>query len=116
MTATLIRSLGGRRGGAGGDGSSARRSCARAAAAARPGDTVFVRAGTYRETVIPARSGAPGKPITYRPYQNETVTVSGADPVTGWSRHDGAIFEAAQGWDLGEGNNQVFVDGRMMIE
>ena len=62
---------------------------------ARPGDTVFVRAGTYRETVIPARSGAPGKPITYRPYQNETVTVSGADPVSGWSRHDGAIFEAA---------------------
>ena len=88
----------------------------KAARLARPGDTVFVRAGTYRETVTPARSGAAGKPITYRPYQNETVTVSGADPVAGWSRHDGSIYKAKQSWDLGEGANQVFVDGKMMIE
>src|SRR5688500_8886051 len=58
-----------------------------AAERARAGDTVLVRGGTYRETIKPARSGTADDPITFRPYNDEAVTVSGADPVTGWSRH-----------------------------
>ena len=87
-----------------------------AASLAMPGDTVLVRAGTYRETVTPARSGTASAPITFKPYNNERVTVSGADVVTRWSAHSNSIYKAAQGWDLGFGKNQVFVDGRMMIE
>lgn len=87
-----------------------------AADIAQPGDTVYIRGGTYRETVRPARSGTPGGPITFQPYGDETVTVSGADVVTGWSKHDDSVFRARQGWDLGFGDNQVFVDGRMMTE
>lgn len=34
-----------------------------AAQKAQPGDTITVHAGTYRETVIPAASGQPDKPI-----------------------------------------------------
>ena len=87
-----------------------------AADRAGPGDTVFIRGGTYRETVRPSRSGSAGAPVTFRPYGNESVTVSGADVVSGWSDHDGKVYQARQSWDLGAGENQVFVDGRMMIE
>src|SRR5262245_13745338 len=38
------------------------------------GDTTYVRAGTYRETVIPARSGTATAPINFLPYAGETVT------------------------------------------
>ena len=92
------------------------RTIQRAAALAQPGDTVLVRGGTYRETVRPARSGAAGAPITFKPYNGESVVVSGADVITGWSRYDGSVYKAPQGWDLGFGENQVFVDGKMMVE
>lgn len=92
------------------------RTIQRAADFAGPGDTVLIRGGTYRETVRPARSGGSGEPITFRPYNNENVTVSGADVIGGWSGYSGRIYRASQGWNLGFGENQVFVDGRMMIE
>jgi hypothetical protein len=87
-----------------------------AADVAQPGDTVLVRGGTYRETVTPARSGTSSARITYKPYNGERVTVSGADRVSGWSKYSGSVYQADQGWDLGMGKNQVFVDGKMMIE
>ena len=92
------------------------RTIQRAASIAQPGDTVLVRGGTYRETVQPSRSGTGSSPIVFKPYGNETVTISGADPVTGWSRQSGSVYKARQGWDMGWGENQVFVDGQMMNE
>src|SRR5688572_21077524 len=92
------------------------RTIQQAAQLAQPGDIVLVRGGTYRETVTPARSGTGSARITYKPYNNERVTISGADRVTGWSAHTGSVYKAPQDWDLGLGKNQVFVDGRMMIE
>lgn len=92
------------------------RTIQRAADVANSGDTVFIRGGTYRETVRPTRSGSAAAPIAFRSYDNETVTVSGADPVAGWTNYAGRIYSARQSWDLGFGDNQVFVDGRMMIE
>jgi fibronectin type 3 domain-containing protein len=88
----------------------------RAADLAQAGDTVLVRAGIYRETVKPANSGSPGAPIVFKPFEGESVTVSGADEVGGWSPYQGAIHRADQPWTLGPGNDQVFVDGRMMVE
>ena len=89
-----------------------------AADRALAGDTVLIRGGVYRETVTVPRSGTAAAPIVFRPYQNETVTVSGADVVAkpAWTRHTGSVYKAPQGWDLGDGDNQVFVDGQMMIE
>lgn len=87
-----------------------------AAAVARPGDTVLVRAGTYRETVRPARSGTAAAPILFANYNGEQVTVSGANVISTWSRYNGSVYRASQSWDLGAGKNQVFVDGQMMIE
>jgi hypothetical protein len=87
-----------------------------AADVAGPGDTVIVHAGTYGETVTPVNSGLPAKPITYEPFGDGPVIISGADPVTGWSPEQGDIYEAQVGWDLGPGNNQVFFDGQPLNE
>lgn len=87
-----------------------------AANLAQPGDTVMIEAGTYHETVTPLNSGTASAPITYEAYNNQTVIIDGADPITGWSNYNGSIYSAPQSWDLGEGNNQVFVDGQMINE
>ena len=86
------------------------------ASVAQAGDTCFIRGGTYRETVTPAHSGTANAPITFAPYNGENVTVSGADLLTGWSLDHGSVYTTPMSWDLGRGNNQIFVDGQMMIE
>lgn len=87
-----------------------------AADTARAGDTVLIREGTYRETVRPAHSGTSSRPITIQPYNNEDVTISGADVIGGWSNFQAAIYKTSMPWTLGTGNDQIFVDGQMMIE
>jgi hypothetical protein len=91
------------------------RTIQRAAEVMRPGDTCSIRGGTYGETVTPAASGREGAPITFQAYDGETVVVTGADPVTAWTRHQGDIWKAPMPWDLGR-NNQVFFDGQMLDE
>ncbi|HEY8371039.1 MAG TPA: right-handed parallel beta-helix repeat-containing protein, partial [Thermodesulfobacteriota bacterium] len=57
----------------------------KAAATLQPGDVVVIRAGTYRETVRPARGGTSATSrITYLGYPGETVVITGADVQTGW--------------------------------
>ena len=41
----------------------------KAANVAQAGDNVYVRGGTYRETVTLSNSGTSGSPITFQPYQ-----------------------------------------------
>ena len=88
----------------------------RAASLAQPGDTVFMRGGTYRETVVPAHSGSAGQPIVFEPYQNEKVTIDGADPVGGWAIAAGSTCQTTMPWSMGDGRNQLFFDGQMMNE
>jgi hypothetical protein len=52
------------------------------------GDTAFIRAGTYRETVTP-QSGQ-----TFAAYQSEKPLVTGCDPASGWTVHSGSIYKA----------------------
>ncbi len=85
----------------------------RAATVMVAGDTCFIHAGTYRETVTPAHDGTAGSPITFRPYGSELVTLSGADPVAGWSAVSAGIYRADFNGALGD-QDQVFVDGVMM--
>ena len=66
----------------------------RAARAARPGDTVSVHSGVYREWVNPPRGGTADAPITFQPAVGpdghlEPVTISGAELVTDWRPHRG---------------------------
>jgi hypothetical protein len=99
-----------------------------AADVAAPGDFVNIRPGIYRETVVPANSGSPGQPVTFQPDGDAQVTVSGADLVDGdWSVYRGQIYQTPLALPLtGYGDqitgnetllaNQVFVDGKMMME
>jgi hypothetical protein len=100
----------------------------KAAAVAKAGDVIKIRAGIYRETVIPANSGSEGKPIVFEPEGNSVVVISGADPVEGgWTVYKGKIYRRKITLPLAGYNdritnnetllaNQVFVNGKMMIE
>ena len=57
----------------------------------RAGDTCLIRGGTYRETVTPTNSGKSDAPITFEPYLNEVVVISGADIVSGFAQHRGTL-------------------------
>jgi len=79
------------------------------ASSAYGGSTCMVRAGTYHESVSP-NSG-----ITIMPYNGESVTVDGTDPVTGWTVYQGSIYQANVTL-AADDTNQVFVSGQMMTE
>jgi hypothetical protein len=80
---------------------------------AKPGDICLVREGTYRETVRPKHGGRTGDPIRYVAYPGEKVTISGTEPITGqWSIYKGSIYQTKVDRDV----EQLFVDGKMMIE
>lgn len=81
------------------------------------GDTLYMRAGTYRETLSPARSGTTNAPITVTVYSNEVAILSGCDVITNtWTLTTNGIYTTSVGWDLGEGYNQIFVDGVLQHE
>jgi PA14 domain/Right handed beta helix region len=85
---------------------------------ALPGFTCAIRTGTYREAVRPPRSGSSDKRIVFKSFPGETALISGAELVTDWTGFQGSVLKAnlPANSDLGEGKNQVFVDGRMMLE
>lgn len=91
----------------------------KAASVAQAGDTVYIRAGTYRETITPTNSGTSSQKIVFQAYNNERVIISGADELSGsWTQHSGNIYylNNVSGWTstLNQ-SDQFFVDGEMMI-
>lgn len=85
---------------------------------AAPGDTVLAMPGVYRETVVFPRSGEARKPITVLPYRGGRVTVTGCDPVAGWTPYAAkpGVWAADMPWTCGIGRNQVFDRGRVLTE
>lgn len=75
-----------------------------AAARAESGTTVLLREGTYREALIPARSGSSERPIVFRNYEGETATITGVDApaiqIIGkqWIVVDGLTVSDTTGW------------------
>jgi len=62
------------------------RTIGKAAATLKPGDTVNIREGVYRERVVPGASGEEGKPITYRAYKGEKPVIDGTGvDLTEWT-------------------------------
>lgn len=90
----------------------------RAVQFAQAGDTIHIREGVYREQVNLTRSGFDGSPITFKPYNNESVVVTGGDLVTGWANQGGDVWTATANWDAGgdRDNNTLFVDGQLKYE
>lgn len=84
------------------------RTIARGLALAQPGDTVVLRAGTWRENVVITRGGRSGAPITIAAHPGETPVLKGSRVVTGWTQHAGEVWKKT-GWTVR--SQQVFVDG-----
>src|SRR5437870_6511849 len=51
------------------------RTIQKAATLARAGDTIYVRGGVYKESVLLRYSGAPGQPITVKNYLGENPII-----------------------------------------
>lgn len=77
-----------------------------------PGDTCYIRGGTYREEVdLSGVAGESGAPITLTNYQDEEVILSGTLPITSnWTQDSGNIFKTTLSEDIW----QLFVDGELM--
>lgn len=104
-----------------------------AADVAQAGDTVFIKPGTYCETVKPKNSGKEGSPIMFRNCPGEEKpTICAGDRVTGpWKAEGGGIYSAPCAWNMGSARNHepasltnklayagnvVVVNGDLMIE
>ncbi len=80
-----------------GDGSEQRpfQTISQAAAVARPGDTVLVGPGVYREWVDPPRGGTdPEHPITYRSVEPLGAVITGAERITTWQPYADDVWTA----------------------
>lgn len=81
------------------------------------GDTVYLRGGTYRETLVPQNDGTSSKPIVYKAYNNEKVTLSALEEVDGLSvdsNDDSLLTSQING--LSDGRNQIFYNGEALVE
>jgi len=58
----------------------------RAAALVQAGDVVWIGAGVYRETVTIKASGTAAAPVVFQAAPGAAVIITGADPLTGWTR------------------------------
>lgn len=85
-----------------------------AAARAKAGDTVVIRAGTYRETLRFFHSGTITRPVMFMAAKGERVVISGADLVESWRPYKGSILMAKIPNAMELGFNQVFLDGMMV--
>ena len=86
------------------------------------GDRCNIRQGIYREMITPGDDQ-----ITFTGYNDEEVIVSGTEiiPNESWSHYKNNIYQTPVQWSLNVrrsdeihqvSNNQVFVDGQMMVE
>jgi hypothetical protein len=85
----------------------------KAANTMKPGSTCRIRQGIYRETVRPLYAGCAGAPLVFEPYGGDQVYISGADPLSGWTVHNGSMYKASMPWSLGKYKDQLIIDGKM---
>lgn len=63
-----------------------------AAAIAMPGDEVLVLPGVYREYVCPVHAGTEDMRITYRSTEPLGAVITGAEPLSGWTRYNDSVW------------------------
>ena len=79
------------------------------------GDILYIREGTYRETITIDEDGTSGNLITIENYNNEVVTIDGTVDVTGtWSSY-GSVSGAYQLSSYSADITQLFVDDEPMV-
>ncbi|WP_152286209.1 T9SS type A sorting domain-containing protein [Flavicella marina] len=65
----------------------------KAANVAVAGDVVYIKEGTYEETLTPANSGSAGNPIIFQSYPGDRVIVSAMQSLSGWTQDSGSIYK-----------------------
>jgi len=75
---------------------------AKANATLQAGDTVYIREGTYRETVWPADSGVEGAFITYARYQDEEAVITGVELALNLDNRHYIVIDGLKLLDLGK--------------
>ena len=80
-----------------GSESQALRTISRAVSLARAGDTILLRDGVYRETVVLPFSGQEGSPITLRNYPDEHPVIEPAEK-NQKPPGQGILLQASEGW------------------
>ena len=78
------------------------------------GDILYIREGTYRETISIDEDGSSGNLITIENYDNEVVTIDGTSDITGtWSTYGGVsgAYQLSYTSDI----TQLFVDDEPMV-
>ena len=77
------------------------------------GDILYIRAGTYRETITINKTGTSGNPIIIEAYSSEVVTIDGTVDVTGsWTSHGNGIYKLSS---YSTNITQLFVDDEPMV-
>ena len=77
------------------------------------GDKLYIRAGTYRETITINKIGTSGNPIIIEAYGNEEVTIDGTVDITGsWTSHGNGIYKLSS---YSTNITQLFVDNEPMV-
>jgi hypothetical protein len=93
----------------------------------KPGDTLIVKQGVYRECVYLGRgegkwgnltlpgmaAGTPGRPVSVVAAPGEKVVVNAGELITGWTKHKDAIY-VKEGWT--DNTHQVFCDGKYLTQ
>ncbi|WP_026504338.1 right-handed parallel beta-helix repeat-containing protein [Butyrivibrio sp. NC3005] len=80
-----------------------------AASIAVAGDEVIVKAGVYRERVVPRHAGTKEHPIVYRSEEMLGAVITGAEVLTGWTRKDGTMWSVRV-------SNSIFGDYNPYVE
>ena len=89
---------------------------AKASEVAKAGDTVIIREGVYREVLAPKNSGTATAPITFKAAEGENVVISANDVLGKAAQYEGDVYITNMPIDLGDGRNQIFINGEMQTE
>ena len=79
------------------------------------GDILYIRGGSYRETITIDEDGTSGNLITIQNYNNEVVTIDGTVDVTGTWSSFGSVSGAYQLSSYSTDITQLFVDDEPMV-
>lgn len=84
---------------------------------AMPGDTILVKEGTYRERVIPIRSGEEGKPIVFLAEEGKKVTIKGSELWSpDWKEYSKGIYYASPDQAMFDDIKEDYVDSHNPFE
>jgi hypothetical protein len=78
---------------------------------AKPGDTILVLEGTYRERITPVQGGEKGQPITYRGETGKRVFIKGSELwMPRWAKEEDGIFSARPDPSLFNDRSPEYID------